>query len=130
MGQPDRIPRGPTRRISLGRPGSVYFAAHDNASCRAPIEMRTETPPNPVPRRSQRVAKRIAVSLVVKNQGSETTLLASTANVSAHDLCVQIRRSLQRRRFVYALARRRYTPAGHCGVVRVTQPAAELEFLN
>lgn len=114
----------------MDRPESVYFATHSNASCYLPIEMRTESPPNPVPRRSQRVAKRVAVSLVVKNQGSEATLLTSTVNVSAHGLCVHIRRSLQRGQFVYALARRGYTPAGYCRLVWVTQTAAGLEFLN
>lgn len=89
-----------------------------------------DTSPNAVPRRFERVAKRTAVSLVVKNQGSETTLSASTVNVSAQGLRVQPRRSLQQGQAVYALAGRGGTPAGYCRVVWVTQAEAGLEFLN
>jgi hypothetical protein len=92
--------------------------------------MQTDTPSNPVPRRSERVAKRTAVSLVVKNQGYETTLMASTVNISAHGLRVQPRRSLQQGQAVYALPGREKTPTGYCRVVWITQAEAGLEFLN
>jgi hypothetical protein len=83
-----------------------------------------------LPRRSERVAKRTAVSLVVKNQGSETTLLASTVNISARGLRVQPRRNLQRGQIVYALPGRERTPTGYGRVVWVSQAEAGLEFLN
>jgi len=92
--------------------------------------MPTEQPSNLFPRRFERVAKRTAVSLVVKNQGNETTLMASTVNISPYGLRVQPRRSLQQGQAVYALPGREKTPTGYCRVVWVTQAEAGLEFLN
>lgn len=123
-------PYWPIGPIDFDRVRSVYFESYFENHSRAPFEMPTERPSDLIPRRSERVTKRLPVSLVVKNQGNETTLMASTVNVSPHGLRVQPRRSLQPRQAVYALPGRGVTPSGYCRVVWVTQAEAGLEFLD
>jgi hypothetical protein len=92
--------------------------------------MHTDTPANAIPRRSRRISKRTPISVVVKNQGIEKTLMAATVNISAHGLRVQTRRSLERGQAVYVLPSRQKTPAGYGRVVWTSQAEAGLEFLN
>jgi hypothetical protein len=92
--------------------------------------MHTDTPPNSVPRRSQRISTRTPISVVVKKQGLETTLTAATVNISAHGLRVQTRRSLECGQAVYVLPGREKMRSGYGRVVWVTQAEAGLEFLN
>ena len=93
-------------------------------------EMSTDIPANATPRRSARTSKRIPVSLVVKYQGNENTIVASTINISAHGLRIQPRRSLHQGQVVYALGGPATLRARYCRVVWISQAEAGLEFLN
>jgi hypothetical protein len=92
--------------------------------------MQGDTRANSLPRRSRRIHRRTPVSVVVKNQGLETTLTAATVNISAHGLCVQTRRGLECGQAVFVLPSREKTPTGYGRVVWATQAEAGLEFLN
>ncbi|MBZ5516592.1 MAG: PilZ domain-containing protein [Acidobacteriia bacterium] len=66
----------------------------------------------------------------MKNQGNESTIVASTVNISAHGLCIQPRRSFQPGQIAYVLPGPATARACYCRVVWTSQTEAGLEFLN
>ena len=73
----------------------------------------------PVPRRSERILRRMPVTLVVKSQGKQSTHTVSTVNLSKHGVRIQSRLPLNPGQAVYARSRKGSWPAGYFRVIWV-----------
>ena len=85
---------------------------------------------SPVPRRSQRTARRIPIHVAVKYQGRDLVRTVNTVNFSKHGLRVQTNLVLQPGQAVYAMPTKTNTPSGYCRVVWASEQEAGLEFVN
>ena len=69
------------------------------------------------PRRSERIHRRMPITLVVKSQGKQTTHTVSTVNLSKHGVRIQSSLPLNPGQAVFAWSRKATWPTGYFRVV-------------
>jgi hypothetical protein len=89
-----------------------------------------ENPARPTPRRSPRTARRVPVTVAVRNQGQDVVRTVNTVNISKHGLRVQTKLVLRPGQAVYALPTQGKLPSGYGRVIWARDHEAGLEFLN